>query len=627
MNQKKLFTLSFLLFVLSLSLIFPNKTQGQSGPPKIDTVKVLDVEKETFVVNGIILNTIEKHTPSAMFSQLDSTIKDRIFTVDELNTTFDGLGLAPDSIKKIFSGIEEELEARRRLLVITQITEAIVAIETTIKIKRTEKKSAETGEEIAAIENEIETLTIRLQNLGKDYSIAITGIDTSGFFQKKINVRPLNEELIDIITPIVRSFKGLMGGTQRIAKINDEITYYESHIIQIKDGIAKTKQVYNTLSDSIAKERSHEILKFWEQQEKEFATRLNVTRHHLIDEEMKGQKGPSGFSSFIRGTGKNILLVLLIVFVISLLSRSLQRFINKVSPLHKSKKHIFGANLIDLGLRLLTSILILGAAMYVLLLLNDWVLLGFLFIFILGIIWSAKDNLVTYGKELQLLLNAGSIRQNERVIYKGIPYYVEKIGIFSYLNNPLLTGGRIRLPMKELLGMNSRLYDETESLFPTSKGDWIRIDGSLRQIQDQTPEYVTIISKAGSPRTFSTTSFLTQNFINLSKARFDVAFLLNIESKHYNSVRDGGTELIKLRIEKFIDANGYENGDLISTPYVAIWTIASSSFGVLVHITVPPELASSFKGINALIKQATAEVAQEQDWWSPFSIKDIIKDK
>ncbi|MBL4649335.1 MAG: hypothetical protein JKY03_06345, partial [Aureispira sp.] len=145
MNQKKIFTLSFLLFVLSLSLIFPNKTQGQSGPPKIDTVKVLDVEKETFVVNGIILNTIVKHTPSAMFSQLDSTIKDRIFTVDELNTTFDGLGLAPDSIKKIFLGIEEELEARRRLLVITQITEAIVAIETTIKIKRTEKKSAETG--------------------------------------------------------------------------------------------------------------------------------------------------------------------------------------------------------------------------------------------------------------------------------------------------------------------------------------------------------------------------------------------------------------------------------------------------------------------------------------------------
>jgi hypothetical protein len=627
MNQKKITTLYFLLFVLTSGLTLPNKIQGQSGLPKTDTVKVLDVGAETFIVDETILNTIEKYSPSAIFNLLDNTIKDSTFTANRLNTTFDRLGLASDSIKKIFLEIEEELETRRRLLVITQITEAIVAIEETIKIKRIEKKSAKSNEEIAAIENEIETLTARLKNLGKDYGIAITGIDTSGFFQKNLDVRPLEDELKDIIAPIVRSFKGLMGGTQRIAKINDEITYYESHILQIKDGIAKTKQVYNTLSDSIAKERSHDILEFWEQQEKEFATRLNVTRHHLLDEEMKGEKGPSGFSSFIRGTGKNILLVLLIVFVISLLSRSLQRLINKISPLHKSKKHIFGANLIDLGLRLLTSIIILGAAMYVLLLLNDWVLLGFLFIFVLGIIWSAKDNVVTYGKELQLLLNAGSIRQNERVIYKGISYDVEKIGLFSYINNPLLTGGRIRLPMKELLGMNSRPYDESESLFPTSKGDWIKIGGSLRQIQDQTPEYVTIVSKAGSPRTFSTTSFLAQNFINLSKARFDAAFVLNIESKHYNSVRDGGTELIKSKIEELIDANGYENGDQISTPYVAIWNITSSSFGVLVHLTVPPELASSFKGINALIKRATAEVAQEQDWWSPFSIKDIIKDK
>lgn len=628
MNQKKLSTLSFLLFLLGVGFLFPNKIQGQSAPTNTDTVNVLDVEEETFVVNGAILNTIQKHTPYALFIQLDSTIKDSVFTVNRLSAIFDRMELAPDSIEKILLELKKELEAKPRLLVITQITEAIVAVENSIKIKRDKRELATTSEEIAVIDSQIETLTIRLQNLGKDYSIAMTGIDTSGFFQKKINVRPLDEELTDIITPMVRSFKGLMGGTQRIAKINDEITYYESHILQIKEGITKTKYVYNTLTDSIAKERSLEILEFWEQQEKEFATRLNVIRHHLLDEETKGQKEPSGFSSFIRGTGKNILLVLLIVFVISFLSRFLQRFVQKVSPLHNSKKNIFGANLVDLILRLLTSIVILGAAMYVLLLLNDWVLLGFLFIFVLGIIWSAKDNLVTYGRELQLLLNAGAIRQDERVVYKGVSYDVEKIGLFSYLNNPLLTGGRIRLPMKELLGMTSRPYDENEALFPTSKGDWIKIGGSLRQVQEQTPEYVTIISKAGSPRTFSTTSFLTQNYINLSKAPFDVAFLLTIESKHYDSVvKNGGLDLIKSRVQAFIDANNYEHGDKITSPYVAVWTITSSSFGVLVHIMVPPELASSFKGINALIKQATAEVTQEKGWWAPFSIKDIIKDK
>jgi hypothetical protein len=625
MNQKKLSILYFLLFLLGL--LFPNKIKGQSDLLKTDTVEVFGVEEETFVVDTGILNIIEKYTTNSISSLLESAIKDSMFTVRGLKIIFDRQGLVPDSIAKIFLELEEELEARRRLLVITQIAEAILVIEEGIKIKRTEKKLLKESEEIALIDKEIATLTARLQNLGKDYGIAVTGIDTSGFFQIKLEVRPLEDELRDVITPIIRSFKGLMGGTQRIAKINDEITYYESHIVQIKEGIAKAKQVYNTLTDSIEKERSHEILEFWEEQEKEFVTKLNVTRHRLLDEELKGEKGPSGFSSFIRGTGKNISLVLLIVFVISLLSRLLQRLINRMSPLHKSQKHIFGANLIDLGVRIFTSITILGAVMYVLLLLNDWILLGFLFILIIGIIWSAKDNVVTYGKELQLLLNAGSIRQNERIVYKGVPYNVEKIGLFGYLNNPLLTGGRIRLPMKELLGMNSRPQGENEYLFPTLKGDWIKIGGSLRQIQDQTPEYVTIISKSGSPRIFSTTSFLGQNFINLSRSRFDAAFILNIESKHYNSLLNGGIELIKSRIKEFVDANAYEKGDQISAPYVALWDITSSSLKVLVHLTVPPELASSFKGINALIKRATAEVAEEQGWWSPFSIKDIIKDK
>lgn len=53
----------------------------------------------------------------------------------------------------------------------------------------------------------------------------------------------------------------------------------------------------------------------------------------------------------------------------------------------------------------------------------------------------------------------------------GIPYRIETIGFYCYLNNPLLAYAGIRLPLKDLIEMRSFPYDKKYPWVPCKEGD------------------------------------------------------------------------------------------------------------------------------------------------------------
>jgi hypothetical protein len=60
-------------------------------------------------------------------------------------------------------------------------------------------------------------------------------------------------------------------------------------------------------------------------------------------------------------------------------------------------------------------------------------------------------------------LDLGSVRQGERLIHGGIPWRVDALNMYCDFSNPDLTGGTMRLPVKELFGLHSRPADSKES--------------------------------------------------------------------------------------------------------------------------------------------------------------------
>jgi hypothetical protein len=63
----------------------------------------------------------------------------------------------------------------------------------------------------------------------------------------------------------------------------------------------------------------------------------------------------------------------------------------------------------------------LAAAVVVLLVAGDWVLLGLVVLFVLVLGFAAKDALPGYMDEIRFMLNLGPVRENERLVFNGVP--------------------------------------------------------------------------------------------------------------------------------------------------------------------------------------------------------------
>jgi hypothetical protein len=57
------------------------------------------------------------------------------------------------------------------------------------------------------------------------------------------------------------------------------------------------------------------------------------------------------------------------------------------------------------------------------------VLITLISLFLLGFAWAAKRNIMQFWKEIKLLLNLGAVRENERLIYHGVPWKVISLNL------------------------------------------------------------------------------------------------------------------------------------------------------------------------------------------------------
>ena len=92
----------------------------------------------------------------------------------------------------------------------------------------------------------------------------------------------------------------------------------------------------------------------------------------------------------------------------------------------------------------------------------------------------------------RILLNLGPAREGERLTLNGIPWRIDKLGMFCWLSNPALDEVQ-RLPIELLLKQVSRPYNLDEPWFPCRKGDYLRLaDGSVAQVTHLSSEQVVL---------------------------------------------------------------------------------------------------------------------------------------
>ena len=291
--------------------------------------------------------------------------------------------------------------------------------------------------------------------------------------------------------------------------------------------------------------------------------------------------------------------------------------LRRYSPVHRVGKGNLTGRISDL---LAMGAAVLVATLGVLLVFytrGDWLLLTLALVLLIGAAWAGKTALPPYVEQLRMMLNLGSVREGERVVYLGLPWKVSSIGVFTRFTNPELQGGVLRVPIRDLMKMTSREADPKEPWFPTECDDWALLgDGTYGKVITQTPEQVVFLRLGGSMKTFGTADFLEQFPEKLSHG-FRVSCNFGLDYKHQADAPVTIPATLQQALNSALVRDfGREAVRSIKVEFAAA---AASSLDFRIIADFDGTLAARYQALHRRIQKLCLEACNEHGWIVPFT--------
>ncbi len=194
--------------------------------------------------------------------------------------------------------------------------------------------------------------------------------------------------------------------------------------------------------------------------------------------------------------------------VLNILSKS------KVEWIYKPISALYG---------IITFVIALTFSILSLYIMGDWVLVTITILLISAILWGSKNYLHKYLAEGRLILNLGTIKEGELIIFRGIPWKVKNINFVTIFENEYLDSSIIRIEIAQIFHMHSRKILANEQWFPTRTNDWVILsDNTYGQIKLQTVEQVII-----ELHTFERKYYTTADYLNLRPTNLSHGFTID----------------------------------------------------------------------------------------------------
>ena len=484
------------------------------------------------------------------------------------------------------------------------------------KKRRIETDSAER----TRIATELDTKLKELNLLRIEFVSVAANINPGDIAGEDDEEISLKGELDALLQPVVRELKEITSAPREVEQLRTKINSLTEKKVngeKIVDSLAARRE---TTTNKILRAQLQASLADWQEKTLGFSRRLEVLEHRLTELDSREISVVDSlsriFQKFFRSRGLHLIIALTAFVLIFYLTRKGYAIFRRVSPLHRKKARSFSVRLLDLTFYSLSFILGLIAAILVLYLANDWLLLTLVILFIIGSLWVSKQALPNVFEQAKLMLNLGCVREGERVIYQGLPWLIEKIHLYTELKNPALEGGVCRLPIKDLLGLRSREYQH-EPWFPSSKGDWVLLSGEIYgKVIQQTPEHIELVKLGGSRKFIPTADFLGLNPENLSK-NFRVRSTFGIDYQHQPASTTEVPGILETKLKEGLSKIiGTENIKNISVQFSAAGA-SSLDYDVLADFS--GEAASKYNMIRRTIQRISVEVCNEQGWIIPFT--------
>ena len=436
--------------------------------------------------------------------------------------------------------------------------------------------------------------------------------------RNKTKKRDFSKQIKEILMPLLDGIKRISDRPRKIENL-----YFE--IEKLKKDWTLRVQAILTIQKLIEKESFKIILsplerakKKLEKEKKDFEFEIEIRKRSLrnIEGEKKSfiNEASQLVVNFFGTRGKNLFFAGLILFfsfwsfmvfrnrLFALLNLS-QKFLF----LKKTFMALYGG--ISLTLSLFFAILCLYF-------LNDWLLVTLACVLILGILWSLKQVAPQLLDEARLILNLGTVREGEKVIFKGVPWKVETLNFLTSLTNSSLSGGSVLVRAKDMMTYHSRPWHAEEKWFPTEKGDWVILpEQKFGKILIQTPDQVVVESLGGGQVFYKTEAFLDLTFENLSRG-FSVQIVLRLDYKYQKDIV-GLIPFFKEGLGEKIRGYGLFKGH-IKNVMVEFNSLGDHALDLWIRVDALGTIAQERFTLERFIQMAFIEVCNEKEMFIPF---------
>lgn len=494
--------------------------------------------------------------------------------------------------------------------------------------KKTDERDALNKVLQTAAPGELEDERARLASLNRDISklkgtfelVVLEDTDTSVMNDVDETGGSWQEDIVEILSPLVDSLKSLTERPRQLAELRDNIVLSQQRMEVANKALLELEEVAAgnlTPGASIAFEA---VVEKWQDEKNQLEQELLVARSQLerleIDQEPFVDSVWPATQDFLLGRG----LTLIIAVLAAAMAWALMNFfwwvyVSRLTSKEQRRTKTW-FRLLSYSYYLLTTLFTFFAVIIVLYLREDLLLLAIALLLVVGAALSLRQFLPRYITEAKLLLNLGSVQEGERVIYNGLPWQVMSLNLHSVLRNPALDGV-LRLPLSVIGELVSRPV-KNNLWFPCDMGDYVVLpDDTFGQIKTQTPDLVEISVSGGMTMTYSAADFYTINLKNLSRDKtFGVAVNFGLDYSLQAISLDEIPMSLESGVRSMLAGSEYETH--LKSLIVELSAANASSLDFLLFAQFDSQLAGSYFKLHRLILQACIAVSNEKGWEIPF---------
>ena len=475
----------------------------------------------------------------------------------------------------------------------------------------TERLEAE--QKIGLIRNEISSLQRSFEH------IALGGINQSVLAdqpEQKINWK---DELDQISRPLISTLKEFTAKPRQMDALRRDIDRYQEQLEEIKKALQKLRYFSEQTLPPLVADQVSRLLSDWEIRRDDTARSLEIARFKLNSLKVEGTTWHASIweavTEFFLGRGLTLFLAVIVSVAIWLILKGLLELYWRWLYRIRQDVGTTRAPLIIYSYRLFTAIIIVLAVLMVFYVRGDVLLITLALVALVGVALSLRQTLPRYTAEMRLLLGIGPVREDERLVYNGVPFKVISLSVYSILRNPLLEGV-LRLPLHAMSEFTSRHAAE-EPWFPCQPGDYILLaDGSFGRVLHQTIELVEILVRDARVQ-IRTSDFLGQNIRNLSKEGFGIACTFGIDYQHQAICLDNIPSLLRESIISHFEQAGLKQD--IKDLMVEFKEAGASSLDYQIYMVLNGSAAKAYFKAHRMIQQACVDACNREDWIIPFT--------